>query len=484
MASSSNERDAFYQGLFPVGFAWGTATASYQIEGAWDEDGKGVNIWDTFCHEKGHVDGGDTGDVACDSYHKYEEDIKLIKALGTSHYRFSVSWSRVLPNGTTTIINEKGIDYYNNVIDALLKAGIKPFVTLYHWDLPQPLQDIGGWTNPKLVEYFDDFARLCFARFGDRVKFWITFNEPLCTTFLGHGNGEHAPGIKDPLGSTFAVAHTIIRAHARAWHSYDRDFRSKQAGKVGITMVTQWAEPKDPNNPDDVEAAERVMQFKMGWFTNPIFGNGDYPAILKAQLAQKAKTFGLPASPLPVFTEEEKRYNRGTYDFFGFNHYTTRLASRPAEPQAPDSEAALMDVLEEVDPSWKCAASKWLYSVPWGIRRTLCWVKDHYGNPPVYITENGFSDSTGTLDDQDRIDYYRQYINEVLKAISLDGCDVRGYMAWSLMDNFEWARGYSEHFGLHQVDFSNPLRPRTPKASAKYYAEVVHANGFPSGTKL
>lgn len=481
MSQFAESKDEFYFGSFPENFMWSTATASYQIEGAWNLDGKGVNTWDTFSREKGRVLNGDTGDIACDSYHKYEEDISMLKQLGVSHYRFSLSWARILPNGTTEKINEKGIDYYNRLINGLLAAGITPVVTIYHWDHPQALEDVGGWRNSRIVDQFNDYARLCFASFGDRVKFWITFNEPLCTSWLGHGVGEHAPGIKDPLSSPFQVAHNLIRSHTKAWHTYDKEFRTKQAGRVGITLNIDWTEPKDWLNPADVEASERLVQLKLGVFANPIFGNGDYPAILKAQLASKAKQLGLPGSILPHFTAEEIRLNRGSSDFFGLNHYTTRIGSRPTDPPQEQtiSDAALVDVHEELDPKWKKSGSRWLYVVPFGIRRVLNWIRDHYGNPVVYITENGVSDNTGTLDDQHRVEFYRSYINEVLKAIRLDGCDVRGYTAWSLMDNFEWARGYSERFGLFHVDFSDPKRPRKAKASAAAYTAIIRQNGFP-----
>jgi len=478
--ANASERDAFLEGTFPEGFMWGTATAAYQIEGAWNEDGRGPSIWDTFSHTPGLVENGDNGDVACDSYHKFADDIQLMKNLGLKHYRFSISWTRILPDGTTKVINQKGIDYYNKVIDGLIAAGIKPMVTLYHWDLPQPFQDEGGWPNPKLADYFNEYARVCFKSFGDRVKSWITFNEPICTCWLGYGNGEHAPGIKDPLNSPFKAAHTLLRAHAKAYHTYDKEFRPTQKGECGITINSDWYEPLDSKNPEDVATAEKLRQFKFGWYANPIFGeSGDYPEVMKQQLEKKSKLLGLPESPLPSFTEEEKKMLKGSSDFFGLNHYTTRLVSPVKEqPTELKSEAALVDAKEETDPSWTRTGSAWLYIVPWGLRRLLCWIKKTYKNPPIIITENGCSDRRNDKDDQERVNYYRRYIDEVLKAVKLDGVDVKGYTAWSLIDNFEWANGYSERFGLHFVDFSDPKRPRTPKSSAKFYSEVIKNNGF------
>lgn len=473
-----DDRDELYFDSFPDDFIWSTATASHQIEGAWKEDGKGVNTWDTFSHQSGNVLNGDTAEVACDSYHRYQRDVAMLKELGVSYYRFSLSWARILPDGKAESVNKKGIEYYNRLIDALLSAGVQPYVTLYHWDHPQALEDAGGWRNPQMADNFNDYARTCFEAFGDRVKFWLTFNEPSVTCWLGHGIGEHAPGIKDPLSSPFQAGHTIIRAHSKAFHTYDKEFRSKQNGKVGITLNVWWSEPKDWLNPDDVEASERLMEFRLGVFANPIFGNGDYPALLKALFAKKAKELGLTQSPLQQFTKEEILLNRGSSDFFGLNYYTTRYVSKPTTVLPPTSEAALVDVLEEADPQWPTSGSEWLIVVPWGLRRLLNYIRDHYGNPIVHITENGVSDRTGTLEDDHRIEYYKTHINEVLKAIRIDGCDVRGYTAWSLMDNFEWARGYSERFGFYQVDFTDPERKRTPKRSAAFYTDIIRKNGF------
>jgi len=476
---ASEKRDEFYYGTFPEGFAWSTATASYQIEGAWNEDGKGASIWDTFSHEAGNVAEGHTGDVACDSYHKWQEDIQLMQKLGTKYYRFSISWPRLMPDGTKATINQAGLDYYNKVIDGLLAAGITPMVTLYHWDLPQALQDRGGWPNPELVDLYLDYARLCFQTFGDRIKYWITFNEPIVFVFLGYGNGLHAPGIKRPLDDAMRAGHTVIRAHARAYHMYDKEFRPSQNGKVGFTLNSDWCEPKDPSNPADVEAAERAMLCKLGWFADPVYGSGDYPDVFKQQIKKASEERGLPYV-LPQFTPEDIALNKGSYDFYGMNHYTSRLVS-PAERQ----EHARMQIgnevfgiYEEPDPSWSRGASSWLYVVPYGIRRNLGWIRDRYGNPPVYITENGISDRGSDLDDKSRQDYYTRYINEVLKAIVFDGSNIKGYNAWSLMDNFEWAEGYTECFGLHQVDFNNPSRPRTPRKSASVYTQIIKNNGF------
>ncbi|XP_071962886.1 cytosolic beta-glucosidase-like [Antedon mediterranea] len=477
------ERDSFYYGTFPEDFLWSTATASYQIEGAWNVDGKGPSIWDTFTHEPGNIDNAHNGDDACDSYHKYQDDVNAMKALGLKYYRFSISWSRVLPNGTIDHINQPGIDYYNNLIDALKEADISPMVTLYHWDLPQALQDKGGWKNDEIIEHFADYSRLCFETFGDRVGFWITFNEPWVFTVMGHEYGSMAPGLIEPGTTPYIVAHNLLRSHAKAYHIYDDSYRATQKGQIGITLNSDYYQASDVDDPDTVEAAERAQQFVMGWFANPVY-YGDYPDVMKTTIAEKSEKQGFNASRLPEFTEAEKLSLAGSSDFFGFNCYTTSYA-RPikntATPLVPPSWSTDQDVFSWKSPDWPTSGSDWLRPVPWGARRLLNWIKKKYGNPVIYITENGIStNDTFNVNDQIRIDYYSAYLSEVLKAIELDEVNVKGYTAWSLMDNFEWARGYTERFGLHYVDFNSQEKTRVPKDSATFYAKVIADNGFPS----
>lgn len=471
-------RDDFYYGTFPEDFIWSTATASYQIEGAWNEDGRGLSIWDTFCRTPGKVHNGDSGDVACDSYHKYEEDIKLIKSLGTTMYRFSIAWPRIFPDGTSKSYNQKGIDFYNRFINALLEAGITPMATLYHWDLPQALQDKGGWTNPEITQHFLDYARVCFKSFGDRVKNWLTFNEPSVFVWLGNAIGEHAPGIKDPMGTAFTVGHNVIRTHSQTYRMYNKEFKQSQKGQVGITLNMDWIEPKDPNNPEHVACAERVLQLRLGWWACPVYGTGDYPEIMKQFVERKSKEMGLEKSALPQFTKEEIEINKGSWDFFGLNTYSARFVSPSTSDKPGSFDETFIEAKFETDPSWLRGESSWLYVVPWGMRKLLGWIKNSYNNPPVYITESGFSDR-GDLNDTDRITCVEGVINNVLKAIRLDGCNVKAYTLWSLVDNFEWAMGYSEKFGIHHVDYTDPDRKRTPKASAKFYSNIIQNNGFP-----
>ncbi|XP_069791237.1 lactase/phlorizin hydrolase-like [Narcine bancroftii] len=473
--------DEFLYGEFPKNFAWSAATAAYQIEGAWRADGKGLSIWDTFSHTPLKVGNDDTGDVACDSYHKIEEDLAILKELKVNHYRFSLSWPRILPDGTTRFVNEPGLNYYAQFIDALLQANIKPQVTLYHWDLPQALQDVGGWENTSTIDRFVEYANLCFQRLGDKVKFWITLNEPYNTALLGYGYGTAAPGIGTRLGTApYVVAHNLIKAHAEVWHLYNETYRSQQKGLISITINSDWVEPRNPYKQEDIDAANRHLMFYGGWFAYPIFKDGDYNEVMKTRVREKSLAQGLAKSRLPEFTESEKQKIKGTYDYMGFNHYTTVLAFTANFGNILPMYDADRGTGTTTDRSWLRSGSFWLKVTPWGYRKILNWIKKEFNNPPIYLTENGVSEHGDQgLNDTWRINYYRGYINEVLKAIKLDGVDIRGYTAWSLMDNFEWAVGYADRFGLFYVNYTDPSLPRIPKASTKFYSTIIRCNGFP-----
>ncbi|NWI54919.1 LPH hydrolase, partial [Calyptomena viridis] len=476
--------DEFLYGEFPKNFLWSVATAAYQIEGGWRADGKGLSIWDKYAHTPLRISNDDTGDVACDSYHKIEEDVEMLKSLKVSHYRFSVSWSRVLPDGTTRYINEMGLNYYERLIDALLAANIMPQVTLYHWDLPQALQDVGGWENDTVIQRFKEYAELLFQRLGDKVKFWITLNEPYNTAYLGYGVGTAAPGISvRPGRAPYVVGHNLIKAHAEVWHLYNETYRAKQGGLISITINSDWAEPRNPHKQDDVEASRRFMQFLLGWFAHPIFKNGDYNEVMKRRIQERSLAQGLSQSRLPEFTESEKQRIKGTYDYFGLNHYTTVLTYNLNFPKAVQSYDSDRGVASVTDRSWLGSGSTWLKVTPFGFRKILRWIKEEYNNPPIYVTENGISERGAFVsNDTWRIHYCRTYINEALKAVVLDGVDLRGYTAWTLMDNLEWAVGLDEKFGLYHVNFTDPNLPRRPKASASYYSQIINCNGFPDPT--
>ncbi|XP_075685341.1 lactase/phlorizin hydrolase-like [Rhinoderma darwinii] len=474
------KEDEFLYGEFRPDFAWSVASAAYQIEGAWRADEKGLSIWDKYTHSLSRIANDENGDVACDSYNRMDEDVELLRNLKVTHYRFSISWPRVLPDGTQRYVNEAGLNYYSKLVDALLAANIKPQATLYHWDLPQALQDVGGWENETIVARFKDYADLLFQRLGDRVKFWITLNEPYIIANLGHGYGTAAPGIFDRPGcGPYEVGHNLIKAHTEAWHLYNSTYRAQQKGLISITINSDWAEPRNPYKQEDVEAARRYMMFYGGWFANPIFNNGDYNEIMKSRVRERSLAQGLTKSRLPEFTEEEKKRIKGTYDYFGFNHYTTILASPLNFRESQQSYDADRGVASLTDRSWLGSGSIWLKVTPFGFRRILNWIKEEYNNPPIYVTENGISERGTNLNDKWREHYYKLYVNEALKAVKYDGVDLRGYTAWCLMDNFEWAAGYAERFGLYYTNYTDANLTRTPKESTKYYRQLIQCNGFP-----
>ncbi|XP_063932893.1 myrosinase 1-like [Zophobas morio] len=458
---------------FPENFRFGVATAAYQIEGAWNEDGKGENVWDRFLHENPFMAGYQNGDVACDSYHKYLEDVQLLKYLGVNHYRFSLSWSRILPTGYVNQVNQAGVDYYKNLISALVENGIEPFVTLVHFDLPQPLQDIGGWPNPQLADYFADYARLAFTLFGDDVKNWMTFNEPKQPCQYGHGYGYFPPGYATDGIGDYLCAHTIIKAHARAYHIYDEEFRSQQNGRISIVLDTYWYEPSSDSD-EDKEAEERQRQFTFGWFANPIYHpDGNYPQVMIDRIAERSKQEGFSKSRLPEFTTDEIEYIKGTYDFLSLNTYSTYLVNWTEEyPIGNPSWDADISVTTYQDPSWIGSTSPTLDIVPWGMQKVLSWIDQTYNHPEIFISENGYADN-GDLNDSQRIDFLSQYLSNVLLAIFDDGVNVTGYTVWSLIDNFEWLLGYTAKYGLYQVDFDSPNLTRTIKESGEYYNNVI-----------
>ncbi|XP_071978348.1 lactase/phlorizin hydrolase isoform X1 [Engystomops pustulosus] len=474
------EEEEFLYGEFRDDFAWGVASSAFQIEGGWRADGKGLSIWDQFSHTESKIEEDGNGDVACNSYYRVDEDIELLKGLKVSAYRFSISWPRILPDGTKNNINEAGINYYSRLIDGLLAAGITPQVTLYHWDLPQALQNLGGWENEAIIEWFKDYSEVLFQRLGDRVKFWITLNEPYIIAHLGYEVGAFAPGVFS-IGTptVYVVGHNMIKAHAEVWHLYNDKYRASQGGVISITLNSDWAEPINPYKQDDIDAAFRYMMFFAGWFGYPIFKTGDYPEVMKTSVRERSLDAGLPKSRLPEFTESEKQRIKGTYDFFGLNHYTSVLAGQTVYGLDFQAYEGDRGVYLLSDRTWLGSGSIWLRVTPFGLRRLLRWIKEEFNNPAIYITENGISERGTDLNDEWRTYYYKHYLNEALKAVKYDGVDLRGYSAWSLMDNFEWATGYTERFGLYYVNFSDPNLPRIPKESVKYYRSVVQNNGFP-----
>ncbi|KAM9364867.1 lactase/phlorizin hydrolase-like [Pholidichthys leucotaenia] len=473
---SKFHRSVYHYGTFPEGFSWGVSSSAYQIEGGWNADGKGPSVWDTFTQTPGNIPDNANANVACNSYNRLEEDLYMLRALRVKSYRFSLSWSRIFPDGRTSSLNQKGVDYYNQLIDGLVAYNITPIVTLYYWDLPQALQDINGWENEDMIDIFNEFCDFCFATFGDRVKFWITFNQPQTIAWSGYGLGTIPPNVKDPGTAPYRIAHNLLKAHAKAYHTYDDIYRKAQGGLVSIALNADWFEPPDVTVLREVEAVDRAMQFQLGWFAHPIFKNGDYPEVMKWQVGIKSEIEKLSESRLPSFTEDEKNLIKGTADVFCVNHYTTMTARHETLPftSTYDYDQDLF-IREEVDSPTTAIPNQ--RAVSWGLRRLLNWIKEEYGNPPIYVTENGAS---VFWDDSERVDFYKTYIDEALKAHNLDGVRLEGYIATSLMDSFEWVHGYTYAFGLHHVDFNDPNQPRTPKYSAHFYYQVIRDNGFPS----
>ncbi|NOY78329.1 MAG: beta-glucosidase [Calditrichaeota bacterium] len=456
---------------FPENFIWGTATASYQIEGAWLEGGKGLSIWDAFAHTPGKIKNGDTGDVACDHFHRYKEDIARMAEMGLKHYRFSIAWSRIQPAGRGKP-NPQGIRFYSDLIDELLDRGITPWVTLYHWDLPLALQlERDGWLNPAMPEIFRDYASICFEHFGDRVKHWITFNEPWVVAILGYGQGIFAPG-RVSHSEPYQAGHQILRAHALAVDHYRQKFQPRQGGQIGITNNCDWREPLT-DSASDKQAAQRALEFFLGWFTDPIY-RGDYPDVMRARVADR----------LPRFSDRDKDLLSGSTDFFGLNHYTTLYAAdskgKPVSttPYGNGGISEDQDVRLSADPKWDKTEMGWSI-VPWGLRKLLHWIDTRYTHPPVVITENGCACRDRVVDNQvhdpKRIQFLSDYIGEAYQAIR-EGVDLRGYFLWSFMDNFEWALGFSRRFGIHYVDYNT--QKRIPKDSARWYAAVITNNGL------
>lgn len=439
---------------FPKDMKWGAATAAYQIEGAANEDGRGPSIWDTFAKTPGKVFNGDNGDLATDSYHRYEEDIAIMKDLGISVYRFSVSWPRVIPNGTGDV-NQKGLDFYHNFVDKLLENGIEPMCTLYHWDLPQALQDHGGWENRETIQAFVDYATLMFKEFEGKIKHWITFNEPWCASFLSNYLGEHAPGKRD-LQTAMDVAHHILVAHGETVKKF-RELGFD--GQIGYAPNTEWNEPFSTRQ-EDVDASRRATGWFIDWFFDPVF-KGSYPSFMLDWFKQKGVA--------PTILDGDLETIHQPIDFLGINYYTGKVARYKENEGLFDVEAVDLRYVK-TDIGWPV--------LPEGFYNVLMTIKETYGDVPIYITENGacYNDEVenGRVNDQGRIDYLAKHLTALSQAIE-SGVNIKGYLTWSLLDNFEWAFGYSMRFGLVHVNYRT--LERTKKESFYWYKQVIQ-NGW------
>ena len=487
-------------------FLWGASTSAFQVEGSTAADGKGVSIWDTFVGVTGNIQDGYNANIACNSYLQYLDDIKALKLMGCNSYRFSISWTRILPNGSGEV-NQLGIDYYNNVIDACVENGISPVVTIYHWDLPQALQDkYSGWLceNGEIWVDFRNYTNICFREFGDRVKHWITINEPQtiaidCYEFNWYAPGVGAPNGDSPDGNEYKVAHNLLISHGYAVDLY-RKVYGYQNGKIGITCNMDWGEPLTSSK-ENIEAAQRANVFWGGWFWDPIFF-GDYPQIMKT----------LVGSRLPAFTKEQSDLIHGSIDILYLNTYTSYYVYDNVSDLVGwtyDSQTATSSTNSEGVLIGPPTQSTWLYVVPWGVNKVFLWIQSRYNyngcgsgigllkngtkrKIPLMITENGIDlldqDANTTYneayDDNERIYYYSSYLENMAKAVKISGIDFIGYLPWALLDNFEWSHGYTCRFGLFYLDCnSEGTIPRLPKKSVYWFRNYISNHPFGPTTK-
>ncbi|PIA50673.1 hypothetical protein AQUCO_01200117v1 [Aquilegia coerulea] len=468
---------------FPSNFLFGTASSSYQFEGAYLSDGKGPSNWDVFSHQKGRIMDGSNGDVAVDHYNRYLDDIALMHSLGVNSYRFSISWARILPRGRFGPVSHAGVEHYNNLINALLNKGIQPFVTLSHYDSPQELEDrYQAWLNPHIQEDFRYFADVCFEAFGDRVKYWTTFNEPNIAAMHSYRTGLYPPSrcsgsfgnctYGDSETEPFIAAHNMILSHAAAVDTYRTKYQQKQGGSIGIVINAMWFEPVS-NSSEDKLAVQRALSFLVNWFLDPIIF-GRYPIEMQQILG----------SSLPKFSKNYLTKLQRGLDFIGVNHYSTLYVKDcissvcKAGMGSTKTEGFALQVAENNgvligEPT----AMEYFYVCPRGMEKIITYLKERYNNTPMFITENGYADANNPnattesfLNDFKRIDYTKSYLDALATAIR-KGADVRGYFAWSLLDNFEWIFGYTKRFGLYHVDYTT--LKRTPKLSATWYKQFI-----------
>jgi beta-glucosidase len=446
---------------FPPDFVFGAATSAFQIEGATTRDGRGPSIWDTFCATPGRVAGGDTGEPACDHLARYRSDVQILRELGVSAYRFSVAWPRIFPTGLETRPLAAGLDVYERLVDALGEAGIAPWLTLYHWDLPQGLQDHGGWANRLSIDAFTRLAEAVARRMGPRVGHYITHNEPWCVAHLGHVTGEHAPGHRDQWPEALTVAHHVLVSHGRATLALRAEAPHAQ---VGITLNLCPAYPASPSAAD-ADATRHFDGFFNRWYLDPVLGRG-YPA---DQVADYQRLGRLPPGPLPFVADGDLETIAVRTDFLGINYYSRAICRSDAIPESEN----LPRVLHEVGPEGRTDIGWEVF--PQGLGDLLRRLAALAPGLPIVVTENGASDATppdadGRVPDHRRRAYLQTHLDACQRAIA-DGVPLIGYFAWSLMDNFEWAYGYAQRFGLFWVDYTT--QERRWKDSARWYARLT-----------
>jgi beta-glucosidase len=448
---------------FPSGFIWGAATSAYQIEGATNEDGRGESIWDRFARSDSRIEDGSTGDVACDHYHRWEEDVALMKHLQLRAYRFSIAWPRIFASGRRPL-NQRGLDFYDRLVDALLAKGIVPFATLYHWDLPQKLQDEGGWANRATAEAFVDYADVVTRRLGDRVKAWITHNEPWCASLLGYQVGRHAPGLRD-WGAALAGSHHLLLSHG--W-SVPIVRRNSPGAEVGITLNLSPVVPASESKAD-ADACRHQDGYMNRWFLDPLY-RSEYPRDMCADYTALGH-FG--SDPFIRYGDLEAISART--DFLGVNYYNRTVARSDRIPESENRPRTvfLAPESEWTDMGWEV--------YPQGLFDLLLRVHRDYAPPKIYVTENGASygqgpDALGRVPDAKRVRFVRDHLLQARRSIDA-GVPLAGYFVWSLLDNFEWERGYTQRFGITWVDY--PTQKRIPKDCALWYSGVIVENAVP-----
>jgi len=448
---------------FPEGFLWGVATSAYQIEGSVDVDGRGPSIWDTYSHMPGKIDGGGTGDVACDHYRRWREDVDLIASLDVNAYRFSIAWPRIFPTGAGPV-EQRGLDHYSRLIDALLERGVEPVVTLYHWDLPQALEDEGGWRNRDTVERFAEYAATCFETYGDRVQWWLTINEPWIVGLLGYLHGLHAPGYKDDVLGEVTVFHHLLLAHGRAVQELRK---LGGGGRIGLAPNLSPHYPAS-DDPEDIAVSHASDGYVNRWFLDPVF-KGSYPDDMRARYEELL-------GPLDFIGDGDLETIAQPTDYLGVNYYSSRVmqavpGDRPwpwvvIVPDDAETTGGFTDGVARTEAGTPI--------VPSALTDLLVRIRDDYGPVPIMITENG-AVFPEPLHDERRVRFLDDHVAALHDAIE-QGVPVVGYCHWSLLDNFEWKLGYAQRFGLVHVDYDT--LERTVKDSGRAYAEIARRNGL------
>ncbi|XP_050671611.1 myrosinase 1-like isoform X3 [Leptidea sinapis] len=450
---------------FPKNFKFGAATAAVQVEGAWNDDGKGTNKWDEYylLHPHANSDNS-TPKVAANSYYLWKQDVDIAAELGLDVYRFSISWSRILPTGLADKMNYKGIQYYNGLIDSLVAAGVEPLVTIYHLDLPYTLVELGGWTNPSSVDWFFEYAKLVFSLYSDRVKYWITINEPwmICDVWL------NSPNPKDK----YICTKNILLAHAKVYRYYHEMYKSAK-GQVSIANFLFWLKPVDSSTDHEKELIKFLNQYNVGRFFHPIYSkHGGWPALAEQLISNLSIANGSHVSWLPAFTDDEKELVRGSADFLSFNYYSTKTLKMTdkTDPQAFRSLTSIGGHFKPVHLPGAFAQKCISHSIyPYSLRNIISWLRSEYGDWDIMISENGYPYCNRTLHDPMRITVINKFLKQILTSIHKDKAKIIGYMYFALIDGFEFFSGFTARFGLYDVDFNDTKTPRTPRDSARYY---------------